>query len=111
MHEQRRSKRFELKLPFELLRAGARPVRHNGETRNVSSAGVLFTADSSMEVGSHIEYIITLPATAGSREEVRLRCSGKVIRLDAEESAEVETSNGPVVAATLERYEFVRRRV
>ena len=99
MAEQRRSKRFELKLPVELVRAGSRRLSHFGETRNVSSGGVLFTdPQEPIELGQPIEYLISLP-TGKNLGEVRLRCMGTVVRRDADNN---------VLAATLERYEFVR---
>lgn len=69
-----------------------------GETKNVSSSGVLFTSETSVVVGDPIEYLITFPRPAGSKSEVRLRCVGKVLREDPELK----------FAVTLERYEFVR---
>ena len=44
MIEQRKHQRFELRLPFEVVRNGS-PMIVRGETKNVSSAGVLFTAE------------------------------------------------------------------
>lgn len=85
-----------MKLPFELIRSGSLPVA--GETKNVSSAGVLFRADAKLRIGEPVEYLITLPATSGRGGVSRLRCIGKVVRF-TEEAA---------TAATLERYEFVR---
>jgi hypothetical protein len=70
-----------------------------GETVNVSSGGILFThAGDSVDVGQPIEYLISLP-TGARIGEVRLRCMGKVVRHDGMH---------PAMAATLERYEFVR---
>lgn len=100
MQEQRKNQRFDLKLPFELIRNGATPTLA-GETKNVSSSGVLFTSTVPIEVGEPIEYLITFPKIPGARAEVRLRCVGKVVR------AEPATA----IAATLERYEFQRTRV
>ena len=97
MIEQRRNQRFELRLPFEVIRAGTN-YKTRGETRNVSSSGVLFTATVPMSVGEPIEYSITLPKAPGSRTEVRLRCVGTVLRAEDEIG----------FAASLERYEFVR---
>lgn len=97
VQEQRKSKRFDLKLPFELIRKDRQEVTRSGATRNMSSMGVLFDAGSGVEVGDSIEYIITLPTSTDGGAELRLRCLGKVIRSD----------NGST-AATLERYEFVR---
>lgn len=59
-----------------------------------------------MEVGDLIEYLITLPNRNHADEAVRLRCLGKVIRL--EEPVLIGNGDSCGVAATLERYEFVR---
>jgi hypothetical protein len=99
VNEQRKNQRFDLKLPFEIVRMGSH-TKVVGETKNVSSSGVLFTADAPVGIGEPIEYLITFPKPAGSRSEVRLRCVGTVVREDPELK----------FAATLERYEFVRGR-
>ena len=96
MIEQRRARRFELTLPCELVRNGAQPISELGETQNVSSQGVLFLAEAQVAVGDVIEYLITLP-TPPDVGRVRIRCLGKVVRLPESR-----------IAATLERYEFVR---
>jgi len=95
--EQRKNQRFDLRLPFEVIRAGANS-KTTGETKNVSSSGVLFTSVIPVEVGEPIEYCITLLKAPASPAEVRLHCVGKVLR--------GELDSG--FAATLERYEFVR---
>ncbi|MCX6638532.1 MAG: PilZ domain-containing protein [Acidobacteria bacterium] len=105
VREQRRFRRFELKLPVEVIRTGAHRLSRPGETRNLSSGGVLFTVQSQMEVGQPIEYFITLPTGSGSDADVRLRCKGKVVRLERPNGDLAPTS----VAATLERYEFIRQ--
>jgi len=97
--EQRKNQRFELKLPLELVRSGSTILGKPGETLNLSSAGVLFVTQGLLEVGEPIEYYITLPGN-GAGAEVRLRCLGKVLRREGDS----------VVAATLERYEFVRAK-
>jgi PilZ domain len=94
MTEQRRSQRFDLRLPFELLRG----PKAKGETRNVSSSGVLFRSPKPMEIGAPVEYLITLPKAPGTRVDVRLRCVGTIVRGETHST----------FAATLERYEFVR---
>ena len=96
--EQRKARRFELRLPFELVRNGSEALSEQGETRNLSSVGVLFQSDASLRIGDAVEYMITLPDSAGVANGVRLRCLGKIVRYGR--SAEI--------AATLERYEFVR---
>jgi PilZ domain-containing protein len=99
VQEQRKSRRFDLKLPFELICAGAQPGSLPGETRNLSSNGVLFCAEARIAVGDRVEYVITLPTSNGEEWAVRLRCLGKVVR----------NAGNSEIAATLERYEFIRK--
>lgn len=108
MQEQRRNRRFELQLPLEVVRAGVRQVTTSGQTLNISSCGVLFVADLPVEIGQPIEYVLTLPANEGGHSRVRLKCMGKVVRLTP---FEVKQPGGKAVAATLERYEFLRSKV
>jgi hypothetical protein len=97
--EKRKAQRFELKLPLELIRKGSQALSEHGETKNLSSVGVFFEAGATLGIGEPVEYMITLPSTAGmSDHKVRLHCLGKVVRISPETG----------VAATLERYEFVR---
>jgi hypothetical protein len=94
-----------LELPLAVVRAGALRVRHPGLTRNISSGGVLFTSDEQLDVGGPIEYIITL--SNGSSPQVHLRCVGKVMRFERNID-NGEPSEAYCIAATLERYEFIR---
>jgi len=73
-----------------------------GLTKNISSGGVLFTAGKEPEIGASIEYVIALGGPSDQR--VSLRCIGKVLRANRAEAGESAYD----VAATLERYEFVR---
>ena len=97
--EQRKNQRFDLRLPFEIV-GGASKTKSKGETRNVSSSGVLFVSKAPVPIGSAIEYLITLPKVPGARSDVRLRCIGTVVRSEQPSR----------FAATLERYEFVREK-
>lgn len=109
VNEQRKAQRFELKLQMTLVRTGSRDVLEVCETRNVSSGGVLFRSLAPIAVGTVIEYVIQWPALAPETPGVSLRCVGKVIRLDGD--LEVDDPNTTTVAATLERYQFVRVKV
>ena len=62
--EQRKSKRFELKLPVEVVRKSFAPVSSVGTTKNMSAGGVLFYAPLRAEIGEPIEYIITFSKLA-----------------------------------------------
>jgi hypothetical protein len=104
--EQRRTRRFKLQLPVSITRTGTERVAYAGLTANISSSGVLFTAEKEPDLGGPIEYVITLNREGA--QSVNLRCMGKVLRADR-----LERDNSDAnfqVAATLERYEFVRER-
>ena len=106
--EQRRTRRFQLELPLSITRTGAERVTLAGLTKNISSSGVLFTLERETDVGGPIEYVIAL--NHDGPQAVSLRCMGKVLRTDR---VRTNTEMDPVnyqVAATLERYEFVRGR-
>ncbi len=100
--EQRRTRRFQLTLPLSIVRNGADRTPLTGLTKNISSNGVLFISDREPLLGGPIEYIITL-----SREgpPVSIRCMGIVLRAELS-----PTARAYQIAATLERYEFVRER-
>jgi hypothetical protein len=100
--EQRRSRRFGLQLPVSITRNGTERTAQPGFTKNISSGGVLFTAGKEPEVGGSIEYVIALGGV--SEQGVHLRCIGKVLRAQAAENDDSLYD----IAATLERYEFVR---
>ena len=96
MIEQRKARRFELKLPFELVRSGTARTSLAGETVNISSVGAVLATDAPLPQGESVEYLITIP-TLPEAGRVRIRCLGKIVR------------TGPsYIAVTLERYEFLR---
>jgi len=100
--EQRRTKRFKLQLPLSITRSGPDRVAFAGFTKNISSSGVLFTTEREPDLGGPIEYVITLNREGA--QAVNLRCIGKILRADPEQPS------GYQIAATLERYEFIRER-
>ncbi len=70
-------------------------------TRDISSGGVCFLSPNAVEVGTRIEYLITL---SGSSRPVRIRCLGKVLR-----SPKATPDGVFEVALTMERYQFLRQ--
>jgi hypothetical protein len=106
--EQRRTRRFKLQLPLAITRSGAERVAMAGTTKNISSSGVLFTAEREPDIGGPSEYVITL--NHEGPQSVTLRCMGKVLRSNRLSPLGDDTRTGFQVAATLERYEFVRER-
>lgn len=100
--EQRRTQRYRLQLPLQIVQLGDQRVNRLEKTRDISSGGVCFSSPTEIEVGDRIEYLITL---SGSRPPVRIRCLGKVLRTRRPE----EPTDGEFeVAVTMDRYQFVR---
>jgi hypothetical protein len=89
----------------KLVRNGLRAVSGTGETRNMSSGGVLFASDTKIDIGEPVEYVINL----ANGNNVNLHCLGKVMRLDAGVPGWEDPTKPFEMAVTLERYEFIRR--
>ncbi len=104
--EQRRTKRFQLELPLSVVRAGTERIKLPGKTRNISSSGVLFIAGTEPYLGDPIEYVITLNHEGS--QAINIRCMGKVLRSECTHPAGDPARSAYTIAATLERYEFVR---
>jgi hypothetical protein len=100
--EHRRSQRYRLQLPLQIVQLGNRRVNRAEKTRDISSGGVCFLSPLSLEVGGRIEYLVTL---SGSTPPVRIRCLGKVLRSLPPRAADASDFE---VAVTMERYQFVR---
>jgi hypothetical protein len=75
---------------------------------NISSTGVLFTATAEPDLGGPIEYVITL--SHEGRQSVNIRCVGKVLRSQRINHHTDGERRSFQIAATLERYEFIRDR-
>lgn len=102
MSDARTGRRFPLNLPIT-IREGESADQTSGTTQNVSAAGVYIHADAELEVGSHIEFEITLPSEIiGGNHNVRIRCQGRVVRREDNKDA-----NGGV-ACVIDNYKFVR---
>lgn len=87
-------------LPITLRKAGAKGGELKAETRDVSFRGLYFTTDNGVEVGTAIEFVITLPKQITLATDVHIHCTGSVVR--------VEPNEGRTgVAAQIDRYEFL----
>ena len=80
--EARTGKRFPLELPIK-MHSEAASGDAKGMTGNLSAAGVYIRADASLEIGSPVEFEITLPPeVTGGQENVMIQCKGRVVRAD-----------------------------
>jgi len=103
--EQRRTRRYNLQFPLSIARFGSESEVLQGVTKNISSRGVLFISETALPLDSRIHYAIHWKTQP---EAVNLRCVGKVLRIDKLENPWGEGPPAYQVAATLERYEFLR---
>ncbi|HXX20047.1 MAG TPA: PilZ domain-containing protein [Candidatus Acidoferrum sp.] len=99
--ERRAARRFSMMLPLKVrFSAGDAVTEKAGETRDVSFRGLYFMIEAAVELGSAIEFVLTLPQQITLAGDVHIRCYGRVLR--------VEAHNGRHgVAARIERYEFL----
>ena len=108
--DTRTGKRFPLELATT-IRGARKKSAAKGTTADLSAAGVFILADADFEVGSTVEFDITLPAKMiGAKKDVKVRCQGRVIRTGASKSAGRKKSgknNG--VACVIDSYKFVRK--
>ena len=103
--DKRRARRFPMQLPVSIRPESAKNGSQTVQTRDVSSSGIYFDFQSPMSVGTSVEFLMTLPEPLTKGSPVRIKCIGKVVRVD-------QNGNGSTsqvgIAATIERYEFVR---
>ena len=108
MSEARTGKRFPLQLPIRIHKEDTASDTSSGMTGNLSAAGVYIRADASLEVGSPVEFEITLPPdVTGGKEDVVIQCRGRVVRTD-EPNGSAGSGDNRGVACVIDSYEFVR---
>jgi PilZ domain-containing protein len=104
--DRRATRRFPLQLPVS-VRGTQGGMDAIAQTRDVSSRGICFFTDpsaTSLETGSLIEFTLTLPPEVTLTEAIKVRCKGKIVRVDRVESDRLS------VAAQIQQYEFVGDR-
>jgi hypothetical protein len=103
---RRTGKRFPLELPITIVQKGK--GKSAGTTANVSAAGVFIESQATIEVGSPIEFDITLPGkVVGTDHDVQIHCKGRVVR--SEEKDKKKNSRKRGVACVIDQYKFVRK--
>lgn len=98
--EKRSTRRFSLELPISVkfVNNGRRELA--GRTRDVSSRGVFMYLDTGISEGAPIEFVMTLPTEVTLAAPIRVRCTGKVLRV-----TRAEQEQG--VAVAIDKYDFV----
>jgi len=100
--DKRATRRFALRLPVSVSYSDEGAHEKAAQTRDVSARGICFYVDSAIAAGAAIEFTLTLPPEITLTESIRVRCKGKVVRVD---------NGGPegkvAVAAVIDEYEFL----
>ncbi|HUQ50200.1 MAG TPA: PilZ domain-containing protein [Terriglobales bacterium] len=108
MSDLRTGKRFPLSLPIT-IRSKKQARNNAATTADVSAAGVYIQADADLEVGTKIEFDISLPANVvGTDSDVEIVCKGRVIRMDNASGKNKAKKAG--VACVIDHYKFVRKK-
>jgi PilZ domain len=98
--EKRSTRRFSLELPISVKSANNVQTELGGQTRDVSSRGVFMYLNSEIAEGVGLEFVMTLPSEVTLAEPIRVRCSGRVLRVQ-------KTDHAQGIAVSIDRYDFV----
>jgi PilZ domain-containing protein len=99
--ELRGTRRITLALPVAVRLAETPVTELMAQTKDVSARGIYFYVDSHIQPGSRIEFVITLPPEITMTEQIRVRCAGRVLRVETPAPGKMG------VAAAIEQYEFL----
>src|SRR5207244_3615464 len=101
---KRRAERFPMQLPVAVKVHESGLGESAVKTRDISSSGVYLQFNSPIDIGSSLEFVLTLATEITRGQSVRVKCRGKIVRVDK------LSADGNILgaAATIERYEFIR---
>jgi hypothetical protein len=106
MSERRGARRYDLSLPI-MIRVPAQGFAEtqSGKTRDISTRGLYFVIDQDVRAGSELDIILTLPSEMTNGEDVLVKATGKIVRVETR----VEDGNPRQgVAAVIQRYDIMR---
>lgn len=98
--EKRSTRRFSLELPITVIYANNGKAELEGLTRDVSSRGVFIYANTNLAEGAMIEFVMTLPREITLAEPIRVRCTGRVLRIENKDQRQG-------IAASIDQYDFI----
>jgi hypothetical protein len=96
-----------MNLPLEIRGPRGEAEGTTAQTRDVSFRGLYFEIDREVEAGSPIEFVLVLPKEVTLAKDVRVRCAGRIVRVEKKDSS--NKAPGRVgVAAEIDQYEFMQ---
>ena len=99
--DRREARRFTMSLPMRVLPLEGRDKELSVQTRDVSYRGLYFLADAKFDIGTEIDFVITLPEQITQSGDVHIRCQGQIVRVEPAENGQLG------IAAKIARYEFL----
>ncbi len=103
--ERRAGQRFPYHIPVS-LRDHANASAGLGFTQNLSSRGVFLFTDMPLTAGSAIELTLKMPSEITLGESMRVRCQGRVLRVEKSADTGLAASRFGV-AVCLKDYEYL----
>ena len=100
LSEARRTQRYEMVLGIQIVVSDALAVDWFGKTRDIGAGGVRFTIQNRLQVGTAIDYVVTLSNNAPA---IQIYCTGTVLRCVKNPCDQFYD-----VAVTMDRYVFGR---
>lgn len=97
--KKRSTRRFSLELPITVVYTNDR-TELAGQSRDVSSRGVFIYANANVAEGAVIEFVMTLPREITLADPIRVRCTGRVLRIENKDQRQG-------IAATIDQYDFI----
>ena len=97
-----RAPRFALKLPVRYRLAGD-PQWFQGRTENISYSGVLFRAESLINVDTPIELRVALSSDTRERPHPEVFCHARIVRT----VPPTEADPRPALAVSIEEYQLL----
>lgn len=109
--ERRAAQRFGISLPVSIRRLDCQSEEH-ACTQDLSARGVYLYTDCPLEPGAEVEITLLMPGEITLSESMRVRCRGKVLRLDKDgytspDSCGTQAPAKVGVAVHFERYEYL----
>jgi PilZ domain-containing protein len=100
--ERRAAQRFVFQLPIS-IRLPESTHEETGFTQDLTAQGVFFYTDAALQPGTQVEITLVMPAEITLSESMRVRCSGKVLRVH-----KPDAGSKVGVAVQFEHYEYLQ---
>ena len=98
--DKRSMRRFAMQLPVH-VKASGDDKEVFAVTKDVSARGVFIYLNSDLAEDSPIEFTLTLPPEITMTQSIKVRCKGKVVRVDRQVPGKLG------VAAMIDHYQFL----